>query len=129
MSAAELSLEDLQDVVLEKLQLLDIAQLGEVCVQLGITVPPVKMGKKTATRSFVLNHLTSDAVEENEHVDEIFKDLHQKLVVMVGSRSDDVLEEKADKNVVVCTDEVVKSVRVAKIQKLTRIRTTLLRLL
>jgi hypothetical protein len=97
--SAELSLEDLQDEVLKKLQLLDVAQLGEVCVQLSITVPVAKKGKKTATRSFILNHLTSDAVEEDE---EIFKSLNERLVQMVGDNKDNAPTE-------VSTVEVVKA--------------------
>ena len=69
--AEGLSLDDLQDEVFRKLQLLDVTQLGQVCVELSISVPASKKGKKTATRSFILNHLTSDNVSENDEVEEI----------------------------------------------------------
>ena len=73
------SLEDLQDEVFSKLQLLDITQLGEVCAVLSIDVPETKKGKKTGTRSFILNHLTSNAVEELTDVEEIFRSLNETL--------------------------------------------------
>ena len=42
MAGIEAVLEEVGD----QLMVLDISQLGECCVQLSVTIPPAKMGKK-----------------------------------------------------------------------------------
>ena len=79
-------LDAIQDEVFEKLQSLDVAELGECCVQLEIVVPPVKKGKKSAIKALILKYLTSDAVEAADNVEEIFTTLNGTL--------DEMLEKK-----------------------------------
>ena len=52
-----MDLDAVKDDVFSKLQLLDVTQLGQCCVQLNASIPPNKKGKKTAVRSFLMNHL------------------------------------------------------------------------
>ena len=77
------NLEEIQEEVFEKLQLLDVAQLGQCCVQLGVTIPPAKKGKKTAIKALVLKHLTSDAMEEDDSAEDIFSTLNNALDGMI----------------------------------------------
>ena len=65
--------EQLQDEVLQKLPLLNVGQLEECCVQLAIEIPASKKGKKTATRSLVLNQLSTEAFEEQGDANEVLQ--------------------------------------------------------
>ena len=69
----------MKEEVFSKLPQLDLGQLGQCGVQLNVTIPPAKMGNKTAVRSMILRHLTSEAVEDAEDVEEVF----QALLVLV----------------------------------------------
>ena len=104
-------IEAIQDEVFEKLQLLDVSQLGECCVQLGVVVPPAKKGKKSAIKTLILKHLTSDAVEEDENVEDIFSTLKGRLDGMMKEAKkedkEDVKLDEKEGNVV--TDVGVKA--------------------
>ena len=65
--------EQLQDAVLQKLPLLNVGQLEECCVQLAIDIPADKKGKKTATRSLVLNYVSTEAFEEQNDATEVLQ--------------------------------------------------------
>ena len=82
--------EAIQEEITEKLMLWNVAQLGECCVQLSITVPPAKLGKKSAIRAFVMNHLTSEDLLADDNAQEILNTLNTTLDKMVG----DSLEKK-----------------------------------
>ena len=86
-------LETIQDEVFEKLQLLDESQLAECCVQLDIVVPPAKKGKKSAIKTLILKHLTSDAVEQNENVEDIFSTLNGRMKDMLETEETKEEEE------------------------------------
>jgi hypothetical protein len=83
---ADFDFESVQDEVLQKLPLLDIAQLEECCTELVIPVPTAKKGKRTAVRSLVLNHLTSDEFEKDDDVEEIITKLNDTLSTMVAGK-------------------------------------------
>ena len=68
--------ETLQDEVLQKLPLLTVEQLEECCTQLAITVPTTKKRKRTAVRSLVLTHLTSEETEQDEDVVEVLTEMN-----------------------------------------------------
>ena len=51
-----MDLEQLQDDVFDKLNMLDVTQLGECCVQLNQVVPPNKKGKKSGTRDLLFTY-------------------------------------------------------------------------
>ena len=97
-----MDLDAVKDEVFSKLQLLDVTQLGQCGVQLNVTVPPNKLQKKTAIRSFLMNHLTSDAVEDHDEVEEIFGQLNTEMTKMLAAGG------KKDGGVVVKTDAVAK---------------------
>ena len=82
----EEDLDTVQDEVFSKLQMLEVAELGQCAVQLNVNIPPNKRGKKTAIRSLLMNHLTSDEVQENDQVGEIFNQLLGAVVKMVSER-------------------------------------------
>ena len=84
--------EAIQEEITEELMLLDVAQLGECCVQLSITVPPAKLGKKSAIRAFVMNHLTSEDLLTDDNAQEILNTLNTTLDKMVG----DSLKQKKE---------------------------------
>ena len=65
----------MKDEVFSKLPQLDLQQLGQCGVQLNVVIPPSKLGNKSAVRSVILRHLTSEAVEEGEDVEEVFQAL------------------------------------------------------
>ena len=60
--------DTLLDEVLQKLPLLNVAQLEECCTQLQIDVPAEKKGQKRAVRSLVSNHLNHDDFADDEDV-------------------------------------------------------------
>ena len=78
--------EKLQDDVLQKLPLLTVEQLEECCTQLAITVPATKKGKRTAVRSLVLAHLTSEEMEQDTDVIEVLTQMKESLNKMVESK-------------------------------------------
>ena len=69
----------MKDEVFSQLPQLDLQQLGQCAVQLNVVIPPAKMGNKSAVRSIILRHLTSEAVEEGEDVEEVFQALLELL--------------------------------------------------
>ena len=88
--------EQLQDEVLQKLPLLNIGQLEECCVQLAIEIPAPKKGKKTGTRSLLLNHLSTEAFEEQTDATEVLQKMLEDLNKMLAENVDDkMLEKKA----------------------------------
>ena len=84
-----MDLDEVKDDVLAKLQRLDVAQLGECAVQLNITIPVNRMGKKTQIRYFLMNHLTSPAIEEHNDVEEILRTLNTAMTKMLGEDGSD----------------------------------------
>ena len=86
-------LDELGDEINQKLQLVDVTQLGECCVQLGITIPPAKLGKKSAIKGLILTHVCSN-VQQDDNAEEILQALNTTLNGMVQ-----VAEEK-EKDVV-----------------------------
>ena len=73
-------LETLQDLVTDKLDLLNVQELGQCCVQLNVAVPIGKKGKKMGLKSLILNHLTSTEVEDEDDGGEaVFKGLHDLI--------------------------------------------------
>ena len=101
-------LEGLLDQVFEKLQLVDVTQLGECCVQLNVQIPPAKTGKKSAIKALILKYLTSDAFEEDEHAEDIVTALNVTLDRLLGGGKTDlkVDEEGASKSEAVETAAV-----------------------
>ena len=79
-------LEKLQDEVLQKLPLLTVEQLEECCTQLALPVPPAKKGKRTAIRSLVLTHLTSEDMEQDEDAVEVLTQMNGCLDKMVEGK-------------------------------------------
>ena len=79
----------MKDQVFDKLQLLDVRDLGLCGVQLNLAIPPAKMGKKTAMRTFILRHLTSEELEVDDNVDEIFQTLNGSIDGMLADKDDD----------------------------------------
>ena len=71
--------EALQDEVLQKLPLLTVEQLEECCTQLALVVPAAKKGKRTAVRSLVLNHLTSEDMEQDGDAVEVLTQMKESL--------------------------------------------------
>ena len=77
--------DTIKDEVFAKLLQLDIAQLGQCGVQLGITIPVAMTAKKTAMRSYILKHLTSDAMDADEDAENIFTGLNNAIDTMLAS--------------------------------------------
>ena len=102
MAGIEAVLEEVGD----QLMVLDISQLGECCVQLSVSIPPAKMGKKLAIRSLVLNYLTSLDLDEDD-AQEVVRALKVTVDKMLVVEEKDV-KEKGKETVaeVVETDEV-----------------------
>ena len=98
-------LDELGDEINQKLQLVDVAQLGECCVQLGITIPPAKRGKKSAIKALILMHVCSN-VQQDDNAEEILTALNTTLNGMVQ-----VAEEK-EKDVVVDKKETEEKPKV-----------------
>ena len=74
--------------VLTQLQLLDAAQLTELCVQINIVVPPNKAGKRDSIFNLINRHITSDEVEESgDHGLDLFTDMDTRLKGMLKSHS------------------------------------------
>ena len=98
--------ESLQTEVLQKLPLLNVTQLEECCTQLAIVVPPAKKGKRTAIRSLVLTHLSTEEFEQDDDVLEVLKTMNDSLTTMVEEN----LAKKAEEQAVAAENEVkVKS--------------------
>ena len=95
-----MDLEQLQDDVFDKLNMLDVTQLGECCVQLNQVVPPNKKGKKSGTRGLLFTYLTSPVVADSEDEGRaIFEDLDAALDRML--KNPDVKSEQGEKPAVV----------------------------
>ena len=88
--------ETIQEDIMEKLMLLNVAQLGECCVQLSISVPPAKLGKKSAIRAFVINHITSEDLLADDNAQEILNTLNTTLDKMVGDSLNKQKKEEVD---------------------------------
>ena len=98
--------EKLQDEVLQKLPLLTVVQLEECCTQLAIVIPAAKKGKRTAIRSLVLTHLSTEEFEQDEDVLEVLKTMNDSLTTMVEEN----MAKKAAEQVVAAENEAkVKS--------------------
>ncbi len=80
-------LDVVKDEVFSKLPLLDIGQLGQCSVQLNLSIPANKIGKKTDVRSFILRHLTSEEVEDHDDVEEIFRSLLGSIEKILGDKT------------------------------------------
>ena len=78
--------EKLQDEVLQKLPLLTVEQLEECCAQLAIAVPTTKKGKRTAIRSLVLCHLTSEEMEQDGDSVDVLTTMNASLDKMVEGK-------------------------------------------
>ncbi len=91
-----MDLDAVKDEVFSKLLLLDVTQLGQCGVQLNATIPANKRGKKTAIRSFLLNHLTSDAVEDHEDVEDIFRQLSDSISKMLSADDEKGVKEETE---------------------------------
>ena len=77
--------ETLQTEVLQKLPLLNVVQLEECCTQLAIVIPPAKKGKRTAIRSLVLTHLSTEEFEQDDDVLEVLTIMKDSLTTIVGT--------------------------------------------
>ena len=89
--------ETLQTEVLQKLPLLSVVQLEECCTQLAIVIPPAKKGKRTAIRSLVLTHLSTEDFEKDDDVLEVLTQMNDSLTTMVAENEAKKEEEKAVK--------------------------------
>ena len=96
-----MDVELVKDEVFSKLQLLDHSQLGQCGVQLNLSIPPNKMGKKTAMRTFILRYLTSEDVEDDDQVDDIFRRLKESIEKMLADKGK---TEAVDKDISVRTE-------------------------
>ena len=101
MAGIEAVLEEVGD----QLMVLDISQLGECCVQLSVSIPPAKMGKKLAIRSLVLNYLTSLDLDEDD-AQEVVRALKVTVDKMLVDEKDVKEKDKEPTAEVVETDEV-----------------------
>ena len=79
-----------KDEVLKQLQLLDSTELGEVCVGLSITIPPAKMGKRSAILNLIMRNINSEEVEESGDAGlGLFTDLDNQLKRILSTRVKD----------------------------------------
>ena len=76
-----------KDEVSKQLQLLDSTELGEVCVGLSITIPPAKMGKRSAILSLIMRNINSEEIEESTDAGlGLFTDLDNQLKRILSTR-------------------------------------------
>ena len=54
-----------KDEVIQQMQLLDVAQLGEVCQTASLVIPPSKTGDRSKIYNMILAHIISDEVAES----------------------------------------------------------------
>ena len=79
--------EEKKHEVLQQLPLLDVNQLTTICGALSITVPPVKMGKRSAIFNLIMRHLNSETVEDSADQGlQLFEDIDGQLKGMLAGR-------------------------------------------
>ena len=91
-----MDLDTVNDEVFMKLPQLDVPQLGQCGVQLGVIFPVAMKGKKTAMRSFLLKHLTSDAMDANDEAEDIFRQLNTAMDPMLPDRGTRGVKSETD---------------------------------
>ena len=78
-----------KDEVIQQMQLLDVAQLGEICQTASLVIPPSKTGDRSKIYNMILAHIISDEVAESgDHGMALFVSIENRIKGMSLSLKD-----------------------------------------
>ena len=103
-----------RDAVIAHLRLISLAQVGEICTTLELTIPESKKNNKRAMVNAVLRYLSSEEVEDAEDEGlEIFQNMLRQLKEMLGDDGLKNEEQNDDSQAVVDPVDIASTSKVS----------------